>query len=116
MPTFFYSTIAREHDSNAMDAILYEENSFYIFDKCFSDFSRLHYIDRLEILGQVRECHQNPDLFNYNSLSLDGNRAEGQSKDSANRKYNQPKRPFLLNQTTILSMLILPVNQLYFNY
>lgn len=32
------------NDMNAMDSILYEENSFYIFDCGYNDFKRLHNI------------------------------------------------------------------------
>ena len=38
VPTFFHITPARVHDMKAMDAIPYEENSFYIFDRGYNDF------------------------------------------------------------------------------
>ena len=41
IPTFFHITPARNHDTRAMDAIPYEENSFYIFDRAYNDFGRL---------------------------------------------------------------------------
>lgn len=41
MPTFFHITPARRHDTKAMDAIPYEENSFYIFGRAYNDFGRL---------------------------------------------------------------------------
>ena len=44
IPTFFHITPAREHDTKAMDVIPYEENSFYIFDRGYNDFKRLHNI------------------------------------------------------------------------
>lgn len=45
IPTFFHITEARIHDVNAMDAIPYEESSFYIFDRGYNDFKRLHNIN-----------------------------------------------------------------------
>lgn len=44
IPTFFHITEARVHDTKAMDAIPYEESSFYIFDRGYNDFGRLHNI------------------------------------------------------------------------
>ena len=40
IPTFFHITPARNQDTRAMDAIPYEENSFYIFDRAYNDFGR----------------------------------------------------------------------------
>lgn len=45
IPTFFHITPARLHDTKAMDAIPYEENSFYIFDRAYNDFGRLFTIN-----------------------------------------------------------------------
>ena len=45
IPTFFHITPARNHDTRAMDAIPYEENSFYIFDRAYNDFGRLFTMD-----------------------------------------------------------------------
>lgn len=45
IPTFFHITPARVHDTKAMDVIPYEENSFYIFDRGYNDFKRLHNIE-----------------------------------------------------------------------
>ena len=47
IPTFFHITPARTHDTRAMDVIPYEENSFYIFDRGYNDFKRLHNIETL---------------------------------------------------------------------
>ena len=44
IPTFFWITPAKTHDTKAMDKIPYEENSFYIFDRGYNDFKRLHNI------------------------------------------------------------------------
>ena len=44
IPTFFHITPTRVRDTKAMDVIPYEENSFYIFDRGYNDFKRLHNI------------------------------------------------------------------------
>lgn len=59
IPTFFHITEARVNDMNAMDAIPYEEDSFYIFD-----------------LGDFRERREDPGLLRNNRLLYDGNRAK----------------------------------------
>lgn len=45
IPTFFHITPAKLHDTQAMDVIPYEENAFYIFDRAYNDFKRLHNIE-----------------------------------------------------------------------
>ena len=47
IPTFFHITEARVNDMNAMDAIPYEEDSFYIFDRGYNDFERLYRINAI---------------------------------------------------------------------
>ena len=47
IPTFFHITPAKVHDTKAMDFIPYEENSFYIFDRGYNDFKRLHNIESI---------------------------------------------------------------------
>ena len=54
IPTFFHITPARNHDTRAMDAIPYEENSFYIFDRAYNDFGRLFTIDGVGAYFVVR--------------------------------------------------------------
>lgn len=54
IPTFFHITPARNHDTRAMDAIPYEENSFYIFDRAYNDFGRLFTIDSVGAYFVVR--------------------------------------------------------------
>ena len=54
IPTFFHITPARIHDTRAMDAIPYEENSFYIFDRAYNDFSRLFTINGVGAYFVVR--------------------------------------------------------------
>jgi len=54
IPTFFHITEARVNDMKAMDAIPYEENSFYIFDRGYNDFKRLFRINAVEAYFIVR--------------------------------------------------------------
>ena len=54
IPTFFHLTEARVNDVNAMDVIPYEENSFYIFDRGYNDFKRLHNIESIGAYFVVR--------------------------------------------------------------
>ena len=54
IPTFFHITEARVNDMNAMDAIPYEENSFYIFDRGYNDFKRLYAIESIGAYFVVR--------------------------------------------------------------
>ena len=54
IPTFFHITPARNHDTRAMDAIPYEENSFYIFDRAYNDFGTLFTIDGVGAYFVVR--------------------------------------------------------------
>ena len=54
IPTFFHITEARVNDINAMDAIPYEENSFYIFDRGYNDFERLFRINAIGAYFVVR--------------------------------------------------------------
>lgn len=54
IPTFFHITPARVHDTKAMDVIPYEENSFYIFDRGYNDFKRLHNIESIGAYFVIR--------------------------------------------------------------
>lgn len=54
IPTFFHITPAKVNDMKAMDATPYEENSFYIFDRGYNDFRRLHNIDSIGAFFVVR--------------------------------------------------------------
>ena len=54
IPTFFHIMPARLHDTKAMDAIPYEENSFYIFDRAYNDFGRLFTINSVGAYFVVR--------------------------------------------------------------
>ena len=44
VPTIFHITKAKLHDVNGLDAIPYEPGSFYVFDRAYNDFRRLHHI------------------------------------------------------------------------
>jgi len=44
IPAFIYITEAKVNDVNAMDLIPYESESYYIFDRGYIDFTRLHKI------------------------------------------------------------------------
>ena len=44
VPTFAYITEAKVHDVKAMGAIPYEAGSYYIFDRGYNDYKRLHAI------------------------------------------------------------------------
>jgi len=44
IPAFLHVSKANVHDVNSMDLILYEPGSFYVMDKGYIDFSRLHKI------------------------------------------------------------------------
>ena len=54
IPTFFHITEARVNDMNAMDAIPYKEDSFYIFDRGYNDFERLYRINAIGSYFVVR--------------------------------------------------------------
>ena len=59
IPTFFHITEARVHDMNAMDVIPYKEDSFYIFDRGYNDFKRLHNIESIGAYFVVRGRNKN---------------------------------------------------------
>lgn len=44
IPVFMQVTAGSVHDINMMDKISYEQNSFYIFDRAYTDFGRLYFI------------------------------------------------------------------------
>jgi len=46
IPSFLYITNAKVHDVNILDIIPYETGSFYIVDKAYIDFLRLHNIHK----------------------------------------------------------------------
>ncbi len=44
IPVFVHITAARVHDVNAMDMLIYETGAWYIFDRPYLDYERLHRI------------------------------------------------------------------------
>lgn len=54
VPTIFHITKAKLHDVNGMDAIPYEPGSFYVFDRAYNDFRRLHHIKEVGAFFVVR--------------------------------------------------------------
>lgn len=54
IPNFFHITPAKVHDTKAMDVIPYEENSFYIYDRGYNDFKRLHNIESIGAYFLIR--------------------------------------------------------------
>ena len=54
IPSFIYITTASVNDVNAMDHIPYERGSYYIFDRGYNDFERLHRIQKIEAYFVLR--------------------------------------------------------------
>ena len=54
IPTIFHITTAKVHDIRAMDVIPCEENAFYIFDRGYNDFKRLHNIESIGAYFVIR--------------------------------------------------------------
>lgn len=54
IPTFFHITEAKVNDVNAMDEIPYESGSYYIFDRGYNDYKRLHTIHQIGAFFVIR--------------------------------------------------------------
>jgi hypothetical protein len=54
IPAFIHITSASVNDINAMDRIIYEEGAYYIFDRGYVDFSRLHTITQRKAYFVIR--------------------------------------------------------------
>lgn len=54
IPVFVHITPASVHDVNAMDVINYEPGSFYVFDRGYMDFERLHHIHQTKSFFVIR--------------------------------------------------------------
>ena len=54
IPAFVYVTPAAIHDVNAMDILVYEPESYYIFDRGYVDFERLYKITRHSAFFVIR--------------------------------------------------------------
>lgn len=59
IPSFVIITGAETHDSQVMDQIPYEVNSFYIFDRAYMDTKQLYSIDNVGAFFVVREKQKN---------------------------------------------------------
>jgi hypothetical protein len=57
LPTMILITDALTHDVNALDCIEYEKGGFYIFDRGYVDFKRLHHIHHEKAFFIVRAKH-----------------------------------------------------------
>ena len=58
------------HDTKAMDVIPYEENSFYIFDRGYNDFKRLHNIESIGAYFVIRGKSKKKFIFFTNALTI----------------------------------------------
>jgi hypothetical protein len=54
IPVFMHVSAASVHDVNVMDQIVYEPDSFYIFDKAYLDFERLYFIHQSKSFFVIR--------------------------------------------------------------
>lgn len=54
IPTSIHITNTKVHDVNAMDEIPYETGAYYVFDKGYLDFKRLHHINAMEAYFVIR--------------------------------------------------------------
>jgi hypothetical protein len=54
IPSFIYITEAAMHDVNAMDELVYEKDSFYVFDRGYIDFIRLYKINKESAFFVIR--------------------------------------------------------------
>jgi hypothetical protein len=54
IPAFVHITPASVHDMNAMDYLIYESSAYYIFDRGYVDFARLHKITQHSAFFVVR--------------------------------------------------------------
>lgn len=54
IPVFVHVTPANVHDVNAMDLLIYETGAWYIFDRAYLDFERLHKIGLCSAYSVIR--------------------------------------------------------------
>lgn len=54
IPVFVHITAASVHDMNAMDRLVYEAGAWYIFDRGYLDYKRLHRIERCSAYFVIR--------------------------------------------------------------
>ena len=70
IPTFLYISDGKLHDVNSMDFLLPEAGAFYIIDRAYLDFERLH---RLHLCGIffVFRNKSNTKIYRLKSNSVD---------------------------------------------
>lgn len=54
IPVFMHLTAGSVHDVKAMDKVVYEPGSFYVFDKAYLDFGRLFIIHESKSFFVIR--------------------------------------------------------------
>ena len=125
IPSFFHITPAKVNDMKAMDAIPYEKNSFYIFDRGYNDFKRLHNIESAEAYFIVRGKKNNDfrpmtwkrrfpkgsGILSDATGYMDGQLTMGKYPDKIRRvlywdEVNQRKFIFFTNALTINSVTV----------
>ena len=70
IPTFIRVSEAIAHDVNFMDTLLYEPGAFYIYDRGYYDFLRLHRIENEKAFFVIRAKH-NLRFTRIESFSVD---------------------------------------------
>ena len=91
IPTFIYVTSGAVHDVNALDVFPIEPGSYYVMDKGYIDFGRLHNIDQSGAFYVTRA----KDNFRFVRLSSQpSNKSTGVKCDQIirlkNKKYPSP--------------------------
>jgi transposase len=70
IPVFIHVSAASVNDMNAMDEIVYEPGSFYVFDRGYHDYERLYIIHRSKSYFVLRAKH-NMQFERAYSLAID---------------------------------------------
>lgn len=89
IPSFIHITTARVHDVNIMDLIPYEEGSFYVADKAYTDFNRLHRIHANESFFVIR-AKENLQFHRMYSRAVD--KTKGVINDQVGRLLGPKSR------------------------
>jgi len=89
IPTFIRISDGKLHDVNVLDEILIEAGAFYVFDRGYVDFERLH---RFTLRGVLRRPHQNQRGAPAALLSPGGPEHRGAFRPDG-RPGNHPVRP-----------------------
>ena len=56
MPAFIHISNGKMRDVNALDLISYEHGAYYVFDRGYVDFERLHTLHRAGIARRSRSA------------------------------------------------------------